>query len=129
MSNADQSGTRGAKWMHWIARVIGSLVGALYLFIGVASAFDDRTPWSWESTVLTVLVATAVLGIAVAWWRKGIGGAIVTADAIVFGVFAYITARFNKASAMLVSGGPLLVAGVLFLVSWWVSSALQRGAR
>ncbi len=126
MSTGNQGGGRVAKWVHWIARVFGSLVGALYLFIGVTSAFDERTPWSWESTGLTVLLVIAIGGILLSWRREGIGGAVVTADAIAFGAFAGSTARFNKGFAML-TAGPLLVAGVLFLVSWWMSGRSKAG--
>jgi len=121
MANTQYTSDRAAKWMRWIARGIGSLVGGLFLLIGIASAIFDPTPWSLEGAMLAGLGVFAVLGILIAWWREGIGGTVVLIGAIALGTFAYVTAGHNKVWAMLITGGPLLVAGLLFLASWWRS--------
>ena len=125
MANTKYTGDRAAKWVRWIARGIGSLVGGLFLLIGIASAIFDPTPWSLEGAMLAGLVIFAVLGILIAWWREGIGGTVVLIGAIALGTFAYVTAGHNKVWAMLITGGPLLVTGILFLASWWRST--RRG--
>lgn len=68
--------------------------------------------------MLAGLVIFAVLGILISWWREGIGGTVVVIGAVALGTFAYVTAGFNKGWAMLITGGPLLVIGLLFLASW-----------
>jgi len=106
------------RWMRRLARGMGTIVAAFFLLIGIGSAFGDSIPWSMESTVITVLFTTLVVGVIIAWWREGIGGLIVTLGAITLGAFAYCTADHNKVYAMVVMGGPLLVSGILFLICW-----------
>lgn len=107
------------KWMRWLARGIGSTVAGLWLLIGVLHGIGDSEPWTWESTVITVLVAASALGVFIGWWKEAIGGVILVTVAMTFSAFAWVTAGHNKGFAMLISGGPFLVAGTLFLVSWW----------
>jgi len=54
----------------------------------------------------------------IAWRDERLGGMVVVAGALALSVFAYVTAGHNKALAVLVSGIPFLVSGVLFLASW-----------
>ena len=106
------------KWMRWLARGIGSTVAGLWLLIGVLHGIEDSEPWTWESTIITVLVAALALGVLLGWWREAIGGGVLVVVAMVFSAFAWVTAGHNKGFAMLISGGPFLVAGILLLVSW-----------
>jgi hypothetical protein len=71
--------------------------------------------------VLAVLIVASALGVLIAWWREGIGGTIIVICAVAHSTFAYIASGHNKRFAMLITGGPLLVAGILFLASWWRS--------
>lgn len=130
MANAKYTGDRTKKRMRWIARGIGSLVGALWIFIGITDAIWAREPWTLEGAILSGLVIIAVLGVIIAWWREGLGGTVVVIGAIALSIFAYVTARFNKIWAMLISGGPFLVAGILFLASWQRSkrSEISQGS-
>lgn len=107
-----------ARWMRWLGRGIGSFAGAWWLFIAIAEVIVDRTSWSLEGAVLGGLVGVTALGVLVAWWRERIGGTIVVVGAAALCVFAYVTAGYNKGLAVLISGGPFLVAGILFLESW-----------
>jgi hypothetical protein len=105
-------------WMRWLARGIGSAVAGLWLVIGLLRGIGDSEPWTWESTAITLLVVASVLGVLIGWRREAIGGIILVTMAAVFSAFAWATAGHNKGFAMLISGGPFLVAGVLFLASW-----------
>ncbi len=59
-----------------------------------------------------------MLGVLIAWRRERIGGTVMVIGAIALGTFAYVTAGHNKVFAVLVSGVPFLVPGILFLASW-----------
>lgn len=110
------------KWIRWIARGIGSLAGAFWLLsltVGlIVELISGHTTWSLEGAILAGLVIITALGVLVAWRREGSGGMIVLIGAIALSTFAYVTARFNKIWAMLIAGGPFLVAGILFLTCW-----------
>ncbi len=113
------------KWVRWIARGIGSLAGTFWLLTLIASLIvevigGDMT-LSLEGVMLGGLVIFATLGVLIAWRREGSGGMMVLIGAMAFGTFAYVTAGHNKVWAMLITGGPFLVAGILFLACWWRS--------
>ena len=72
-------------------------------------------------TIMAGLIITSVLGVLIAWWREGIGGTILVICAVAHSTFAYIVAGHNKGLAMLISGGPFLLIGILFLASGWRS--------
>jgi len=118
---------RAAKWMRWIARVLGSSAGAYWslALIGQA-AFGDERGISLEGAMLIALVAVTVLGVLLAWWREGLGGAVAVVGALALGAFAYISAGRNKALIALVVGMPFLISGGLFLASWRGSRLLPR---
>ena len=121
MANVSNTGDRATKRMRWIARGIGSLVVALWLFMGIAYGIVESHPWTLEDAIMAGLTITSTLGVLIAWWREGIGGTVLVVCAIAHSTFAYIVAGHNKGFAMLVSGGPFLLVGFLFLASWWRS--------
>jgi len=121
MANVSNAGDRATRWVRWIARGIGSLIVALWLFVGVASGISESGPQTLEDTIMTGLVITSVLGVLIAWWREGIGGTMLVICAVAHSTFAYIVAGHNKGLAVLISGGPFLLIGILFLASQWRS--------
>lgn len=76
--------------------------------------------------MLAGLIVASALGVLIAWWQEGIGGTIIVICAIAHSTFATIASGHNKGFAMLITGGPLLVAGILFLASWWRSERLSQ---
>jgi hypothetical protein len=114
-----------ATWWRWIARGVGSLVAGFWLLIGGLYAVVGSDPWTWESAVMAVLIVSSALSVLIAWWREGLGGMLVGACGIAHAVFAIISAGRNRAFAVLISGGPFLLTGILFLASW---RAQQRPA-
>jgi hypothetical protein len=116
---ADNStGNRATTWIRRIARGIGTFVAAYWLFIGIIGAVSGREPWTLESAMIASFIIVLVAAVITAWWREGVGGTILVVCGAAFSTFAYFTAGHNQAIAVLVSGAPFLVAGVLFLVSW-----------
>ena len=121
MVSVSNNGDRATKWMRWIARGVGSLVVAFWLFMGIAYDIVESRPWTLEDMIMAGLVTTSALGVLIAWWREGIGGTILVICAAAHSTFAYVVAGHNKALAMLISGGPFLLIGALFLAVWWRS--------
>jgi len=91
--------------MYWIAPFIA------WIFSG------NKIDVSLEGTILTIIIAMILVGFIIAWFQKRIGGIVMVIGAIVLSVFAYLTAGHNRLLAVLVSGIPFLISGVLFLVS------------
>jgi hypothetical protein len=107
--------------MHRSARGLGTLAAAWWLFIGAAEAIAGREPWTMEGALLSVLIAANATGAALAWWREQIGGTVLVVAGAALCLFAYLTAGHNKGIAVLVSGAPFLLAGLLLLASGWRS--------
>jgi len=121
MANTNNTGDRATRWVRWIARGIGSLVVALWLFMGIGYGIVESGPRTLEDAIMTGLIITSTLGVLIAWWREGIGGTVLVICAVAHSTFAYIVAGHNKGFAMLISGGPFSLIGILFLASWWRS--------
>ncbi len=110
---------RRGGWLRWTARGAGLLVVGCWLFIALMGALGGSEPWTWESGVLLGLALTAAVGVAVGWRREWAGGKVLLAVAIAQGAFAYLASGHNRGLAILVSGGPFLIVGLLFLISGW----------
>jgi hypothetical protein len=79
-----------------------------------------------ESLFVAVLLAIALAGYIISWWRELVGGSLLILVSIVFGIFPTIGAQLSWSMSealgdWLILISPFLVAGVLFLISWWFS--------
>ncbi len=128
MNEAIDRGGRAAIWLRWIARGMGSLIAGLWLVAAVASALRAREPWTRESTIIALLVLGGASGVLTGWRRERIGGMILVIVGLAFSTFAYLSAGRNKGYAVLVSGGPFLIIGLLFLAAWWRSTHTHQGS-
>ncbi|TET50599.1 MAG: hypothetical protein E3J58_03285 [Actinomycetota bacterium] len=107
----------------WAARIIGSLAGLFWMFSVVTHAIVEfGEPIMWEGYVVGSSAVILSAGIILAWFKEKAGGILLIAASLAFMVFSYIVAGHNKIFAALVSGFPFLIAGILFLVSWKLSS-------
>lgn len=123
---ADQrSGSRSALWLRRIARGLGTLVAGFWVLIGLLEAFVGTEPWTVESAILVALIVAGALAVAVAWWRAGPGGILLVLVGAVYCVFAAVTAGHNRLLAVAITGVPYLLAGALFLASWWLSRTAE----
>ena len=118
---------QSAKWLRRIARGVGSLVAGFWLFVGIVSLISDPNQWGPESAIMACLIIASAAGIAIAWWREGIGGISVIGCAIAHSTFAYIAFGHNHELAMLIAGGPFLVVGTMFIASWRFNMSVKAG--
>ena len=128
MPEVSDRSDRAAKWMRRTARGIGALVAGLWLLSGVAHVAFEPAAWTSESAIMSVLVIASIIGVLVAWWREGLGGAILVIIGVAHSTFACFAAGHNILLAMLISGGPFLLVGGLFLASWRRSRAVSSSA-
>ena len=128
MVNIETKDNHKKNRVHLLARWVSAIVGATFLFIfigeGIIEAVTGENPPGIEGTILGALVIIGITGIVIAWWREGIGGTIVTIAAIALSVFAFVTAGRMKIIAVLFAGGPFLLVGILFLISFLKSRKL-----
>jgi hypothetical protein len=117
---------RTARIIIWAARTLGSIAGTYWALSLISSTIlEIGTPITTrvmiEGLILAGLIAVILAGVITAWWNEKTGGIIITVAAAALCIFSYIDAGFNKIFAMMVSGFPFLISGILFLIGWWVS--------
>ena len=113
---------RLARRMKWAARIIGLVMGGLFLVILIgesAGEFLDESREAVETAgiLLGVLAGLALLGTIVSWWRLRLAGILLAVASIGLGIHVAVYAGRNHFLAWLMIGLPYLVAGVLFLIS------------
>jgi len=118
MTDTRQAKDRSAKWLRWSARAVGSVVSGYWLFIALAYAVSGREPFTVESLIMMGLIIASTVGILIAWWQERIGGIVLLVVAVAHSTFALISSGHNRVFAVLISGGPFLLTGLLFLASW-----------
>jgi len=122
MENISNSSDRTGKRIRWAARVIGIIAGTFWVVsLIVSSIAEFGAPVPIEGLILTGLITVNVAGVIIALWKEKIGGIIIVVVAAALCTFSYIEAGHNKILAMLFSGSPFLISGILFLISWWRS--------
>lgn len=117
---------RRVRWLHWTARVYGSAISGFWLLVGILESSGEQEPFTWESTGVVFFIIAMAAATVFAWRNARRGGWLLVILAALFSTFALFSAGRNHAFAMLVSGGPFLVSGLLFLAGWWTD---QRHAK
>lgn len=109
---------RGSATLSWFARVIGLAASLLWVFTMIGHLLEEGfTPLDAEGTILGAFILIAVIGVAVGFFNEDTGGSIALVAGLALSVFAVMTAGRNHWLAVLVTGAPFAVAGILFLTS------------
>jgi hypothetical protein len=104
------------KALRLVARLLATLVVAMWLFVIVASLLEDGVSWDLLPTLMGTLVLGSSVATGIAWWRARLGAILLLLAGVLFAVFALCTAGQRHAFAVATSGGPFLLAGALLLV-------------
>lgn len=103
-----------------VARILSAPIILFTLFmLGGHLIFPDTEPTSYPpiENLLPVLMTLSVAGLALAWWREGIGGTVAIAFFVVH-LLAYwaIRGKFFPTNTIVLFS-PVVIDGVLFIVS------------
>ncbi len=115
-----------AKRMRWTGRVIGLFTAGFFLAFLIGEAISEVLAEDWEATIgvegilLGILVAIALAGCIISWWRQRIGGILLILASIGLGIHIGIIAPRNHFLVWLMLGLPYLIAGGLLLYAWWL---------
>jgi hypothetical protein len=103
--------------LRWIALGLATLAGLWWLVSGVGHLVAGEAPWTAEGALLGALIVACLAGVGLAWWRVRLGGVVLAVAGVALCVFAYLSAGRNQWVAVLVSGAPFALSGVLLLLS------------
>ena len=116
---------RQAKRMRLAVRILAGILAAISL---VALSETFRTPKldnlvdSTAVALMGIIHAAAIVGAALSWWRLRLAGIILVLVAAAMAIFTAVYDGSSNFTYQLMAGSPyLVVAGVLFLNSWWLS--------
>jgi hypothetical protein len=101
------------------ARALSSGVAAFWVYAAIGYAIANRgIPWSRETVGLAMLIAGTAASAVFAYTSSGLGGALMLLCGITHGLTTFWTAESGKLAASVLSGGPFLLAGLLFISAW-----------
>jgi sorbitol-specific phosphotransferase system component IIBC len=117
MKHVASASTRSVIIIRWLARIIGTLSIAIFLFLFVAEIVEKgRIDVESDRIIMTVFMFLAFIGLIIAWKWEGLGGAMALGGLIAFNILA---------PASPFKGGLLVVTGLyglpalLFVFCWW----------
>jgi hypothetical protein len=116
MNNRANRYDRTTKTLRWIARIFGTLIVLLWLIVALAYGTLEPSELGAEDIMMAILVVGTTIGVLLAWKLERIGGIITLLFGIAHSIFALFASGHNHAFAMLISGGPFIVIGILFLI-------------
>ena len=122
------SETRGSKALSWVARIwsVTSIVFVLVFLIGEGLSGDAATPTASEWIGLALWPGGVVVGLIVAWFRRGLGGALTLGSLIAFYVWNLLErGRLPSGPYLFLVAAP----GILFLLSSLLSRPSQEMRR
>jgi len=128
---------RLAKRMRRVARIVGLVIVVLGLLFGTSEAGTHITEiegfkvivFYLQSFLMGSSAIIALVGCIISWWRVLPAGILLILAGVALPVIARLPASFRTPTTphetpiimALLAGSPFLVAGVLFLLSWWLS--------
>lgn len=113
------------KGLRWTARIFGTTIVFFWMIVALAYGIQGSTEQGMEDTLMAILVIGTTIGVLLAWKFERVGGFITLLFGIAHSIFALLAAGHNHAFAMLISGGPYIVTGILFLLADTRSRKLQ----
>ena len=124
MSSTKQQRTQGIRWA---ARIIGLVITAFFLVFLIGETIMSIQAEGFKFDVGSLFLIVPVIALAgyiVSWWREQLGGSLLILASIAFGIFPSMRAGWSMRELLqgwLMPGSLFCIAGVLFLISWWLS--------
>lgn len=122
---SDTKKTNTARFLfHWAARALSiATTGVLMLFLfGEKFEFSKITGKQWVGLLFFPLGIT--VGLVIAWWKEGLGGAINVGSLAAF--YLIYGLLLNEKLGQVWPFAVFAIPGVLFLISWMLSRSHTR---
>jgi len=110
--------TTSSSIINWTARILGTLMVAFTLFIGIGEMLEgqNKTDPSLDTfTIITFIVwGIGLAGLLYAIWKPGTGGLISFVSFIVFNILVAVNPNSTFTAVLLL----FLLPSILFLLAW-----------
>ena len=97
----------------WVSRVVGGLVVLLVVAIAIGEGMTNPLHQPLVVNLSFIALLMMLIGQVTAWWREGIGGALVLAG---WGGFELL----NHGVRLNVVFAPMLLTGLFYVFSGWL---------
>jgi hypothetical protein len=114
---------RLAKGITWAARIIGLGATAFLLLAWLLQMVWRAALWASDILYL-VYLGIALAACIVSWWRQWLAGILLLLVSFALGSYLGLSSPWGIAVLVAWSpefGLPFFVAGLLFLLSWWLT--------
>ena len=121
MENVNKKSGNLPSLIRRIARIWSILCFAFFVFIIIMEILFPHGGEGWRprDVALAAFIPVGVfLGMALAWRREGLGGAITTLSAIGFYLAMFILDGDLPQPGVFAMLAPVIVPGILFLIFW-----------
>ncbi len=122
MTSADTANNRLLLVYRWVARISSIIFIGVLLLMFLGEGFDPAKVTSREWVSLAFFPFGVSVGMIIAWWKEGLGGAITVASAIAEFIVGDMSGRGG--AYMLFCASP----GFVFLLCWVISRSPAMAA-
>jgi len=114
--------------IRWTARIIGTLIVFLTLFIGIGEMLEghgkpDSNPFNTLMIITFVIWGLGLAGLLLALWKEGIGGIISLFCFIIFNIL--VATNPNQESRYSFVLLVFMIPSLLYLCYWWLARKLS----
>lgn len=121
--------------LHLFASIYGSLFLMLFVmsFIPstIGSVSESDNPYDFQNIIFKLLFVVFLASYLISWRREGLGGLIFVlwwGAVWCYGKFI-IAPLYGSGTDAIVMGSPVLILGMLFLVSWYRNKLVHSSGR
>ena len=111
--------TRSLHITRRVARIWGGIIIVLVFLVAVMEIFDpgnvEMDPYPWWENLMPLSVLISALGLAIAYRREGLGGAI-TVTFLLINLGLYLLTGREAVLMVVLIMTPIMIPGVLYLV-------------
>jgi len=108
--------------IRWSARIIGTLIVAFTLFIGIGELLEGRSRPASEPNIYNIITfvvwGTGLSGLILAIWKEGLGGIVSLLCFIIFNILAAMNP--TPGSRYMYTLLFFMLPSLLYLLYWWL---------
>ena len=108
--------------IRWSARIIGTLMVAFALLIGIGEILEGRSRPASEPNIYNIIIfvvwGSGLSGLLLALWKEGLGGMISLLCFIIFNILAAMNPTPGSGYGYILL--LFMLPSILYLLYWWL---------